>query len=573
MATKDERPSLLSKVALFVRNPTKDWSELDRPSQRDENGYDKQALQAMMERKRQNDFVRRREFDHLRKLRNRNPIDTSEAAANARTSYFQNSVPTDSDGRAVTLKKIDEIEAQMSKQWWKGKGEGDVPTPASRARADTVPISQLGTQASGNQTASAPASQPAVDPYGPTQPFPLTPVATSSVPNDYPVTQMSDALSGVGMTPSVPYDPAAAANVLDSEFTISRLFTTQQGELVTDPELEEAAIRFANGDADGAEKSLVNALQTSSLSPAQGQAWAGALFDLYRATGRRADFESAVATYQIHCSGIHPTWVHIGSNANVAGGVGSASASGSVVWNCPAQLTESEMQALQDFMASQPMPWNFNWSQLQAIHEDALRLLNALFASLSHEPVTARFVASDHLIATVRSSTAKVAASLQALAWELRFNLLRALNEGDAFDHLSIEYCVANAAEAPIWFDPLCRVAKVAADELQDHEPDTAPQHLSDDDGLSALRGEILGDANEVLQGLLDFQSSGDLLLVGCSELQRVDFAAAGSILNWVVARENEGRQVQFHNVHRLVAAFFNVIGINEHARVISRAL
>jgi hypothetical protein len=30
---------------------------------------------------------------------------------------------------------------------------------------------------------------------------------------------------------------------------------------------------------------------------------------------------------------------------------------------------------------------------------------------------------------------------------------------------------------------------------------------------------------------------------------------------------------VQFQDVHRLVAAFFNVIGISEHARVIPRSL
>jgi ABC-type transporter Mla MlaB component len=94
---------------------------------------------------------------------------------------------------------------------------------------------------------------------------------------------------------------------------------------------------------------------------------------------------------------------------------------------------------------------------------------------------------------------------------------------------------------------------------------------FSEEDGLSALRAEILGDATEVLRGLQDLHSSGELLLVGCGELQRVDFAAAGSILNWVVAREAEGRQVQFHNVNRLVAAFFNVIGITEHARVNQR--
>jgi hypothetical protein len=37
--------------------------------------------------------------------------------------------------------------------------------------------------------------------------------------------------------------------------------------------------------------------------------------------------------------------------------------------------------------------------------------------------------------------------------------------------------------------------------------------------------------------------------------------------------RQAEGKLVQFQNVHRLVAAFFNVIGINEHAKVIPRPI
>ena len=118
MATKDERPGLLSKVAMFVRNPTKDWSDISRTETEPDSAYDKQALKAMIERKRQNDFVRKREFDQLRKLRNRDP---SAIANLARPSFFQSSIPTDPDGRAVTLKKIDEIEAQMSRQWWQGK--------------------------------------------------------------------------------------------------------------------------------------------------------------------------------------------------------------------------------------------------------------------------------------------------------------------------------------------------------------------------------------------------------------------------------------------------------------------
>ena len=69
MAEDENRSGLLSKVAKFVRNPTKDWSELDEKDGGPDSGYSREALKEMIERKRQNDFVRKREFDHLRKLR------------------------------------------------------------------------------------------------------------------------------------------------------------------------------------------------------------------------------------------------------------------------------------------------------------------------------------------------------------------------------------------------------------------------------------------------------------------------------------------------------------------------
>jgi len=38
-----------------------------------------------------------------------------------------------------------------------------------------------------------------------------------------------------------------------------------------------------------------------------------------------------------------------------------------------------------------------------------------------------------------------------------------------------------------------------------------------------------------------------------------------------VLSVQTRGQVVQFHNLHRLVAIFFNVIGVNEHAWVIPR--
>ena len=53
--------------------------------------------------------------------------------------------------------------------------------------------------------------------------------------------------------------------------------------------------------------------------------------------------------------------------------------------------------------------------------------------------------------------------------------------------------------------------------------------------------------------------------------MRRVDFGAAGDLLNWATAQQAEGQQISFLQVNRLVAAFFCVIGINEVARITLR--
>ena len=136
MATKDDQPGLFSKMASFMLGTAKEKavSVLPEPENDsiNEGAYDKNALKAMIERKRHNDLIRKHEFDALRKLRNNN---VSVTTSSARPSVFQASVPSDLDGRADTLKKIDEIEAQMSKQWWKGKQDA-----AAAKQAAATPV-------------------------------------------------------------------------------------------------------------------------------------------------------------------------------------------------------------------------------------------------------------------------------------------------------------------------------------------------------------------------------------------------------------------------------------------------
>ena len=133
MSKADSTPGLLSKMVKFVRNPATNWSNLDAAQTDREDALSKQLLKEMIERKRRNDFVRKREFDMLRKLRKREAmggVGVAQDPAVSRPSFFQSSLPSSPDDRAQTIKKIDDIEAQMSMQWWKTKSARSSEQPA-----------------------------------------------------------------------------------------------------------------------------------------------------------------------------------------------------------------------------------------------------------------------------------------------------------------------------------------------------------------------------------------------------------------------------------------------------------
>lgn len=122
MAKQDISVGWLSKILALVRNSAAKRSALDSGKTSRDEAVSKLLLKEMVERKRRNDLVRKREFDMLRKLRQRQAMVGHDPGA--WPSVFQDSESSRPDDRAKTIKKIDEIEAQMFMLWWKPKHGG-----------------------------------------------------------------------------------------------------------------------------------------------------------------------------------------------------------------------------------------------------------------------------------------------------------------------------------------------------------------------------------------------------------------------------------------------------------------
>ena len=113
--------SFLRKVARFVANPTTDWKDISSRQDDPESELAKAELKAMIERKRRNDFVRKRELDMLRRLRREGLTPEQLAAAGAQnSSHINDAERAAADaGREDVMgvkDKIDQIEQQMVKE-------------------------------------------------------------------------------------------------------------------------------------------------------------------------------------------------------------------------------------------------------------------------------------------------------------------------------------------------------------------------------------------------------------------------------------------------------------------------
>ena len=91
--------------------------------------------------------------------------------------------------------------------------------------------------------------------------------------------------------------------------------------------------------------------------------------------------------------------------------------------------------------------------------------------------------------------------------------------------------------------------------------------------GTVELSGQLVGDIGATMRKMDSELGNASIVNVSCAKLIRVDFIAAGDLLNWVLARRSEKRTVSFVDAHRMVALFFGAMGINEHANVKVRTI
>ncbi|HEX5357571.1 MAG TPA: STAS domain-containing protein [Aquabacterium sp.] len=573
-----ESGGFLRKVARFVANPTTDWTELDAPKEdAGESDYAKGEIKAMIERKRRNDFVRKRELDMLRKIRREGLSPDNALALSSPSNMDPDSRPQGGARSDIAVKaKIDEIELQMV----------------------------------GGASRQPPMMQPAALPSAPgrladpatTAPNTLT--APATLPYDDEPPQISQAVLDMARATA----PRMASNkpTASAQPSIHGDLNVHVVEVVHDPELDEAVIAFANADFDQCEQNLLDLVHPGAERHDQAETWL-VLFDLYRALDLQQKFDNLAVSYAQKFGVSAPQWYSLPQkvasflsnkdNRNLsAPDISSAVLNAPTTepaeleqapvslegWIAPTSFDQEAAASLRIEVLQMPRPWIMDWSNVSSVSPEGAAQLVQLMRQWAREAQELIWIGVPQLLDVLGESSPTGVKDADPAYWMLRLEVLRLCNRPDQFDETAIDYCVTYELSPPSWEHASCRVRE----QTDNIHPHTRPlSHVGEvttsfvesqmhDEvefvqvAALNLSGQLVGDIGQTLSQLDDQLSASVTLEIDCSYLLRVDFIAAGDLLNWVLARRAEDRQVVFNNPHRLIALFFGAMGINEHAKV-----
>jgi hypothetical protein len=607
--TPKDGESFFRKVVRFVANPATDWADLNSRQDGDARELDleKSELKAMIERKKRNDFVRKREFDMLRKVR-REGLSPEQLAAMAGTSRIDSESKNEGNPLrqpdSAVKAKIDAIEQQMVGDIATGNaplgpGAGNARRPAADAAEPIAPTERQpfgqtttrpgvmmpsGEDSRGLPLNSAAADRRAAAPVARAGQAPAAAATAVSAPPAAPAAAAPPQRAAAGSrgrsAVSVPLGGLKGAAASD----FASPMAVEVSEVVHDPELDEPVIAFANADFETCEQTLSSLTKPGGSRAQHAETWL-VLFDLYRATGQQPKFESLALDYAQQFGFSAPQWFSlpklVAESAQQDKPAERRSA-GEIGWICPEVLDIDGVAKLRSTTLQLPLPWVFDWSALKTIEPEAASQLADLFRLWSGEALDMRWLSGDVFLTVLSDASPTGVRDADPAYWVLRLEALKMANRPDQFDETAIDYCVTYEVSPPSWervrcqvriggtglstqSPPLSQVGEVATSFVESGVDDAPGQVQM---ATVELSGQLVGDIGPTLNQLNSQLGSASLVMVTCNKLIRVDFVAAGDLLNWVLAKRGESRAVTFSEAHRLVALFFGAMGINENAKV-----
>lgn len=332
------------------------------------------------------------------------------------------------------------------------------------------------------------------------------------------------------------------------------------------PAFEEAAVLYANGQETAAASVIWQAIQDDSLGAQVRQGWA-MLFDLYQAIGRKEDFESLAIDYSARFETSPPAWDDAIAPPAAPAPAALSTPSAVTLGEALDALSVRHLEQLQKLARNNRVVL-LDVSLVRSVDAVGADLLLRVIAAFARGTRDLVIDGAASLLAVVDTTVAPGRRDGPQACWMLKLELLRLLGRQQPFEDLSIDYCVTFEVSPPSWepMPPSVRVgSRLVPEVVPTAEADS--RFLAGAEGF-ALIGELAGRAQDTLSALRDYAADRAEVIVDGRRLRRLDFVAAGELLNEVAALRAGGKYLIFRDMNHMVAALLSVMGIPELAEV-----
>jgi len=318
--------------------------------------------------------------------------------------------------------------------------------------------------------------------------------------------------------------------------------------------LENAALRFANGQTADARRQLEEGIENDNDTRLSVLAWL-ALFDLLQRQRDRAAFDQLALQYVMQFERSAPAWEEgdapkasprvVGGSIAVTGKVTAASA--------------TQIEGLRRAVSRQMHGARLDLMSVLDFDDTGARLLANALAEARRAGLGLQLLRSSKLDNVMSAALSRGRAAGEG-AWLLALEFLQWANDRSAFEDRAIEFAMAFELSPPSWEPPVAPpAAKPAAPAPDDLEPASA-EGLEQE--MQKWSGVMTGSLAPGLGKLADSMHSHSVVAVDMSDVERIDFVCAGALLNVINRIESQHKSVQIVGASPIIRALLLLIGV-----------
>ncbi|MFZ6656294.1 hypothetical protein [Undibacterium sp. TJN19] len=342
----------------------------------------------------------------------------------------------------------------------------------------------------------------------------------------------------------------------NSEMSASAL---AQSESV--PVLEEAAILFASGQNEVAEQMLVAAVHHQELGGATQIGWQ-MLFDLYRITNDQHKFESLSLDYANKFETSPPLWPEKLDNRDNE----TESETDTTMANIsfPAKLDSGIVKVLEKMQqaSAKSKSLRLDFTRVKEVDPIGCGLLLRALKNLKKSGHDLMLVGAKDLADKIRGILLVGRRDETEAPWLLLLEILQLLHFEQAFEEVSMDYCITFEVSPPSFEAPKNNITS-AFPEIATEE-DVSDRFM--------MPKVVEGKTEFLISGIAVQAENHNPLILDCSRLERVEFGASAQLLNGLapIASKN-GMSIRFEGVNYLVMMLFHAMGLKNIASIIPR--